>query len=135
MDKADLAIEKHKKGYNCAQAVLSVFADEIGMDEITAYKLMEGLGGGVGGLREVCGAFSAAAAVIGFAGSSGSLDGKSKQATYKTVRDAAELFKEKYDSVICREILAKHPETCDEKIAHAVRVVQEIIDKRVVNND
>ena len=127
MDKAALAIEKHRKGYNCAQAVLSVFADEIGFDEVTAYKLMEGLGGGVGGLREVCGAFSAAAAVIGFYKSSGSMDGKSKQATYKTVRDAAELFKEKYDSVICREILAAHPESCDEKIAHAVRVVEKII--------
>ena len=127
MDKAALAIEKHRQGYNCAQAVLSVFAEEIGFDEETAYKLMEGLGGGVGGLREVCGAFSAAAAVIGFYKSNGSMDGKSKQATYKTVRDAAELFKEKYDSVICREILAAHPESCDEKIAHAVRVIEEII--------
>ena len=127
MDKANLAIETHKNGYNCAQAVLSVFAEEIGLDEVTAYKLMEGLGGGVGGLREVCGAFSAAAAVIGFMNSNGSLDGATKKDTYATVQQAAELFKEKYDSVICREILDKHPESCDEKIAHAVRVIEEII--------
>lgn len=127
MDKTALAIEKHKKGYNCAQAVLSVFAEEIGFDEVSAYKLMEGLGGGVGGLREVCGAFSAAAAVIGFYNSSGSLNGETKKDTYATVQKAAELFKEKYESVICREILEKHPESCDEKIAHAVRVIEEII--------
>mgnify|MGYP003295919871 CR=1 FL=1 len=130
MDKAALAIEKHGKGYNCAQAVLSVFADEIGMDEVTAYKLMEGLGGGVGGLREVCGAFSAAAAVIGFYNSSGTLDGETKKDTYATVQNAAELFKEKYDSVICRKILEKYPAPCDEKIAHAVCVIEEIIDKK-----
>ena len=135
MDRQALAIEKHRKGYNCAQAVLSVFADITGVDEVTAYKLMEGLGGGVGGLREVCGAFSAAAAVIGFADSSGSLDGKTKKNTYKTVQQAAELFKEKYDSVICREILAAHPESCDEKIAHAVRVVEEILYKKGDNSD
>ena len=127
MDKANLAIEKHQKGYNCAQAVLSVFAEEIGLDEVTAYKLMEGLGGGVGGLREVCGAFSAAAAVIGFVSSSGTLDGATKKDTYATVQQAAEKFKEEYDSVICREILEKYPAPCGEKIAHAVRVIEEII--------
>lgn len=129
MDKEALAIEKHRKGYNCAQAVLSVFADELGFDEVTAYKLMEGLGGGVGGMRDVCGAFSAAAAVIGFYKSSGTLDGATKKDSYAAVQQAAEKFKKEYDSVICREILEKYPAPCGEKVALAVRIVEEIIEK------
>ena len=127
MDKVTLAIEKHRKGYNCAQAVLAVFADELGMNEVTAYKLMEGLGGGVGGMRDVCGAFSAAAAVIGFYKSSGTLDGATKKDAYDAVQQAAEKFKEEYDSVICREILEKYPAPCGDKIALAVRIVEDFI--------
>ena len=127
MDKEKIASENYKKGYNCAQAVLSAYAAELGMDETTAYKLMEGLGGGVGGMREVCGAFSAAAVVISYYTSSGSMDGKSKADTYKTVRRAADLFKERYGSVICREILQNDPAPCHEKVEQAVRVIQQII--------
>ena len=52
-------------GCNCAQAVFAAFADEFGMDEELAKRLATGLGGGVGRMREVCGAVSAAAMVIG----------------------------------------------------------------------
>ena len=52
-------------GYNCAQSVFAAFHEEMGLDEETALKLMRlGLGGGVGGLREICGAVTGAAMAI-----------------------------------------------------------------------
>ncbi|MBQ4106273.1 MAG: C_GCAxxG_C_C family protein [Lentisphaeria bacterium] len=65
MDRAKQARENFLNGANCAQAVLAAFADEAGIDRDTALKIGSGLGGGMGRLREVCGAFSAAVIVAG----------------------------------------------------------------------
>ena len=50
------ARELFKEGYNCAQSVFCAFADDLGMDFETALKLSSSFGGGMGRLREVCGA-------------------------------------------------------------------------------
>lgn len=82
-EKLKLAGQAYGNGCTCSQAVFCAFAGEMGLDETTAYKMMEGFGGGFGALQEVCGAFCAAAAVISFYTSSGSMDGKSKRKTYR----------------------------------------------------
>ena len=53
------------RGYNCAQAVFAAHATKLGMDFDTALKVSAPLGGGVGRMREVCGAFSACAMLDG----------------------------------------------------------------------
>ena len=60
------AEELFREGYNCSQSVLLAFADLTGADEALLGKLSIGLGGGVGRLREVCGAVSGMAMVAGF---------------------------------------------------------------------
>ena len=87
-------------GCNCAQAVFAAFADEFGLDEELAKRLATGLGGGVGRMREVCGAVSAAALVIGMR------LGPDKTKAYPVVQDFCAKFKEKCGSIICRELLA-----------------------------
>ena len=62
------ASELFKCGYNCAQAVFAAHADKLGVDTPTALKLSAPLGAGVGRMREVCGAFSACAMLMGMAG-------------------------------------------------------------------
>lgn len=59
------AAELFGKGFNCSQAVFAAFCDKFGMDEKTALKVASGLGGGVGRMREVCGAMCGAAMVAG----------------------------------------------------------------------
>ncbi len=70
MGKGELAEELFLKGYNCAQAVAGAFAEDIGMDFDTAVKTVSSFGGGMGRLREVCGAdsgmFFVAGAVCGY---------------------------------------------------------------------
>ena len=75
------ALELHGMKYNCAQAVACTLAPLIGADEELCFRAAEGLGGGMGGLTETCGAVSGAAMAIGLANSNGQDDRTSKQAT------------------------------------------------------
>ena len=86
-------------GCNCAQAVFAAFADEFGLDEALAKRLACGLGGGVGRMREVCGAVSAAAMVIGMR------LGPDKTKAYPVIQDFCAKFKAETGSIVCRELL------------------------------
>ena len=98
-DRVEKAGKLFSTGLNCAQSVFTAFADEFGMDEELAKKVSCGLGGGVGRMREVCGAVSAAAMVIGMR------LGPDKTAAYPAIQDFCAKFKEKTGSLICRELL------------------------------
>ena len=99
MDRVAKAEELFVGGCNCAQAVFAAFADEFGLDEGFAKRLATGLGGGVGRMREVCGAVSAAALVIGMR------LGPDKMKAYPVIQDFCAKFKEKCGSIVCRELL------------------------------
>ena len=43
MTKKELALEYHKKGYNCTQAVACAFCGEFGVSEEEMYKLQKAL--------------------------------------------------------------------------------------------
>lgn len=94
------------QGFNCSQSVFCAFADRFGIDEETAKKVAAGLGGGVGRMREVCGAVSASAMVLGSicAATEGS-DEDSKKKNYELVREFSERFTEMHSSVVCRDLL------------------------------
>ena len=77
-------------GYNCAQAVFCAFCDETGLDIDTAARLSSSFGGGMGRLREVCGAVSAASMVLGLAkGYDRPGDPELKKRHYELVREFA----------------------------------------------
>lgn len=106
-EKACKAMELFKQGYNCSQAVVGAWADEMGIDFETAVKFSAGFGGGMGRLREVCGSVSGAFMVLGMKYSTGQPDPQSKKAMYEKIQAFAARFKEenKFDSIICREML------------------------------
>ena len=54
--RSAIATEKFLAGYNCAQAVLYAFCDELGFDKDTALRLACGFGAGMARKQEVCGA-------------------------------------------------------------------------------
>lgn len=104
--RANKARDYFTEGYNCAQAVCLAFADIMGMDESTAAKISSPFGGGMGRMREVCGAVSGMYIVLGFVrGYDNPNDADSKKALYAEVRDLAERFKAEFGSIICRELL------------------------------
>lgn len=93
-------------GCNCAQAVLVAFEDMTGLDRPTAMKLASSFGGGLGRMREVCGAVSGASMVLGLLkGSSDPTDHAAKTAHYHLNQEFARRFREANGSIICRELL------------------------------
>lgn len=106
MNKKEKARELFLQGYNCSQSVFCAFADEFGMDRDTALKVSASFGGGIGRMRETCGAVCGAAMVLGMKhGQTAPNDNESKQENYKAVQEFAARFKERNGSVICRELL------------------------------
>lgn len=124
------ALENHKKGYNCAQSVVCAFADQTKLDEKTLFCVTEGMGLGMGGMEGTCGAIAAAAVLSGLKDSTGNLEKPdSKGVTYKDARFCLAQFKEKNESVVCRDL--KGVETgrvlrsCDGCIVDAVEIIAE----------
>lgn len=69
-------------------------------------KAVSGFGGGIGRLREVCGAFSGIVFVLSMIkGYDEAEDTEGKKALYELIRRAADMFKERNGSIICRELL------------------------------
>jgi len=93
------------EGYNCAQSVFCAYVEEFGISKDTALKLSSALGGGVGRMREICGAFSACAMLAGLKFSDASADAESKRKIYEFTQKLAEIFKAENGSIICRDIL------------------------------
>ena len=101
-NKVEKAKELFKSGYNCSQAVLGVFCEELGMDFETAVKISSSFGGGMGRMREVCGTVSGMFMAAGLAFCTME---NNKTEQYKIVQELAKRFKDKNGSIICAQLL------------------------------
>lgn len=105
-ERVDKATALFKSGYSCSQSVVGAFCDCFGLDETTALRISSGLGGGVGRLREVCGALSGLALLAGLKyGSADPKNTDAKKKTYEVVQRMAGAFREKNGSIVCRQLL------------------------------
>ncbi len=106
LGRGEKAKQLFMEGYNCSQAVLGAFCDECGMDFETAMKLSSSFGGGMGRLREVCGAvsgmFMVAGLIYGYDDPKGQKD---KKEHYERIQALAQEFKKENGSIVCRELL------------------------------
>ena len=106
-DHGLLAEKLFRQGYNCSQSVILAFSDVTGLDGETAARLASSFGGGLGRMREVCGAVSAAAMILGLVkGYSDPSDSEAKKEHYRLIREFADRFKALNSSIICRELLS-----------------------------
>lgn len=102
---ADKAEAYFKQGYNCSQSVVAAFAEDLGLTESLALRMASGFGGGVGRMREVCGAFCGLTTVIGLYYADPT-DPKDKSNIYARIQELAETFKEQSGgSLLCKELL------------------------------
>lgn len=109
MDHAEQAAQFFLNGYNCAQSVAMAFCDTTGMDGKEAAKLASPFGGGMGRMREVCGAFSGMLMVVGQLYGYDSPDPAAQKECYALVQQLADKFREQTGSIICRELLQNPP--------------------------
>ena len=107
MTKGDIAVEKFKEGYNCAQSVLYSFAAELSLDKNTALKVANGFGGGMGRKQEVCGAVTGAVMALGMKYGRNDGDDKAKQElTYSKTRELMDSFTAEFGTVNCKKLLS-----------------------------
>ncbi len=107
MNHREIAEQLFLSGYNCAQAVFCAFSDVTGVDKDMGIKLMSSFGGGMGKLREVCGACSGAFAVAGILfGNTDPNNHAAKSDHYALVRRMAEEFKAKHGTYNCKELMS-----------------------------
>ncbi len=106
MDRRERAMHLFLEGYNCSQSVVLAYADLLEMDAETLAKSTSSFGGGMGRLREVCGAVSGMFMVAGFLyGYSDPGDYAAKSEHYARIQELASLFEQKNGSIVCRELL------------------------------
>lgn len=132
MTKKELAIAYHDQKYNCAQAVALAFADEVGVDKKTLFRVCEGCGLGMGGMAGTCGAVTGAVILAGLHNSDGNLTNPgTKASTYQLSREIVKQFYEKNGSTICRELkgadTGKVLRSCPDCIMDAVEIVQNVL--------
>lgn len=145
MKYEEKAEELFRNGYNCSQAVFCAFADKMGIEERFALRLASPFGGGMGRLREVCGAVSGMFMVLGvLEGFEDAGDAEAKKELYEKVQLLAGRFEKENGSIICRELLGlqeKHsdPEPlkrtpeyyrvrpCAAKVRSAARILEEYL--------
>lgn len=106
INHSKIASDNFKCGYNCAQSVFLAFAEEVGYSKEDALRLSSSFGGGMGRLREVCGACSAMFMIAGILkGYTEPNNDEIKAEHYKLIQDLAQKFKSKFGTIICRELL------------------------------
>lgn len=111
-DRVEKAVELFKSGYNCSQSVVAAFADMYGFTQEQALRMSASFGGGIGRMRQTCGAACGMFLLAGL--EKGAVDGKDREgkaANYALVQQLAEEFRKRNGSMICAELLGlKKPE-------------------------
>ena len=105
-ERIEKAVELFKEGYNCSQSVVAAFADLYGFTPEQALKVSASFGGGIGRMRQTCGAACGLFMLAGL--ETGCTEGKNregKEANYKVVQELAEEFRKRNGSLICAELL------------------------------
>lgn len=100
--KGEIAKKYFLQGFNCCQAVVLAFKDELKLPEEEIKKITIGFGGGLARQRLTCGAVSGMAMVLGALKS----DGQDKAAAYAMIKNACDDFKAETGSIICAEMLS-----------------------------
>ena len=144
MDHREKAAQLFLQGYNCAQAMMVAYCDVTGLTPDFAARMASSFGGGMGRMREVCGAVSGMLMVLSILyGYDTPGDDVSKKALYTQVQELAGKFRQEVGSIVCREILKNPPSDpnpsprteeyyrqrpCARMVLTAARILEEFIE-------
>lgn len=155
-EEIEVRVEKaktlFKQGFNCSQSVFAACADLYGIeDEALALRLSASFGGGIGRMRQTCGAACGMFMLAGLENGSAVVgDAEGKKQNYALVQNLAEKFKQENGSLICAELLGIAPKPqeptpearteeyykkrpCAEMVASAVRTFLENFELKIKN--
>ena len=102
-DLSEAAMKLFQKDSNCAQAIFSVYGEQLGLRSETCLKIASGFGGGIARTRNVCGALTGAVMAIGL--KCGGFERKDREKTYEVAEQLLNEFKILHGSIICKELI------------------------------
>ena len=109
-ERIEKAVDNFKQGYNCSQSVVAAFADLYDIDHDLAVRMAASFGGGIGRMRQTCGAACGMFLLAGLeTGCTDPTNREGKGANYAVVQQLAEKFKAENGSIICAELLGLKP--------------------------
>ena len=105
-ERIEMAVSLFKEGFNCSQSVVAAFADKYGFTREQALKMSASFGGGIGRMRETCGAACGLFLLAGLeTGATEGADREGKAANYALVQELAEEFKQRNGALRCADLL------------------------------
>ena len=105
-ERIEMAVSLFKEGFNCSQSVVAAFADKYGFTREQALKMSASFGGGIGRMRETCGAACGLFMLAGLeTGATEGADRDGKAANYALVQELAEEFKQRNGALRCADLL------------------------------
>ena len=138
------ALAQFDEGFNCCQSVLSVYAEQLGVDPDTALKLSSGFGAGMARMGKTCGTVTGAFMAIGLKfGTAEPGDSPERARTFELIRQFARQFEARHGSSVCKELLgfdmstpegkeaAKEPgsfDICPKLIESSIEILEEIVE-------
>ncbi|NPV93374.1 MAG: C_GCAxxG_C_C family protein [Firmicutes bacterium] len=129
-DKADRVVQLHQNGVmHCAQAVLSVYGADLGLDPEVAVKVAAGFGGGMGRSGELCGSVTGALMALGM--TFDQADADSREKVFALVRRFIEMFIARNGSIRCRDLLGYDNSTPEGRKAIAEKKLLRTICKKM----
>ena len=132
MERAERARQNFLRGYNCGQSVVLAFSDLLDLSERQLLRVSAPFGGGMGRLREACGAVSGMCMVLGLLFYDAEhITTEEKSALYAREQAVAARFREKFGSIVCREqYYKKRP--CPALCAAAAGILEEYLSEEGV---
>lgn len=105
-ERIEMAVSLFKEGFNCSQSVVAAFADKYGFTREQALKMSASFGGGIGRMRETCGAACGLFLLAGLeTGATEGADREGKAANYALVQELADEFKQRNGALRCADLL------------------------------
>jgi C_GCAxxG_C_C family probable redox protein len=109
-ERIQQAVALFKRGYNCSQAVVAAFADLYDFTPEQALRMAASFGGGIGRMRQTCGAACGMFLLAGLdSGSIEAEDREGKSRNYAIVQQLAARFKEENGALECATLLGLKP--------------------------
>ena len=134
MNKQDIiskALSYFDEGYACSQSVLLAFSERFDLNDRTAKLISSTFGGGMGRLRQTCGAVTGGFMVLGLAfGNENPKDMETKLHAYQKVRELYLQVEHIHGTAVCKELLQKHAtrEQVEERKHHKIICHKMVVD-------
>lgn len=110
MNRVERTVDLFSTGSNCAQAILTVFGEQYGLNAEMAASLGRPLGGGIGRTARTCGALTPAVLILGLA-NDGEDEGKAREAVFSVVQEFFRRFEALHGTTDCKSLLGEDMST------------------------